>query len=129
LYLKSPETIDIGPQGQWPVEVVLSTRGAHVEGKVQTSADHPNAVEGATVLLVADGTKPVHVLRQAVTDVAGKYSFSSVPPGNYRVLALEDIETNAWENPEVALTFEGKGLAMELKPGEQATHDLVLTQP
>jgi Carboxypeptidase regulatory-like domain len=129
LYLKSPETIDVGPEGHGPVEVVLSTLGAHVEGKVQASADHPDAVEGATVLLVADGTKPVRILRQAVTDVAGKYSFSSVPPGNYRVLALEDIENNAWENPSVAETFGGKGLAMELKPGEQATHDLVLTQP
>jgi Carboxypeptidase regulatory-like domain len=129
LYLKSPQEIEIGPEGHAPIEVVLSTRAARVTGKVQTSAEHPVPVEAATVLLVTDGTKPVRVLKYAITDVDGAYSIAGIPPGKYRLLALEDIETNTWENPVVAGAFEGKGVAIECGAGEKAERDLVLAQP
>jgi hypothetical protein len=129
VYLKSPPEIEIGPEGHHPVEVILDTHGASVGGKVQTSAEHPAPVEAATVLLVTEGVKPTRVLKFAITDVDGKYAIPSVPPGKYRVVALEDIETSSWENPDVAQTFEGKGTALELSTGEKAARDLVLSQP
>jgi len=129
LYLKSPGEIEIGPDGHEPINVVVSSSGASIEGKVQSSANHPDAVEAATVLLIADAEKQVRVLRHAITDADGKFAMDSIPPGKYRLVALEDIETSSWDNPAVAQTFEGRGIAIELAPSDKAMHTLFLTQP
>jgi hypothetical protein len=86
-------------------------------------------VESATVLLISDGEKPVRVWKSAISDADGKFSINSIPPGKYRLLALDDVETSSWENPAVAQTFEGRGVAIELAPNAKAQHDLTLSQP
>jgi hypothetical protein len=129
LYLKSAPEIEIGSDGHEPIKVVIGNNGASVEGKVQVSADRPDAVESATVLLISDGEKPVRVWKSAISDADGKFSINSIPPGKYRLLALDDVETSSWENPAVAQTFEGRGVAIELAPNAKAQHDLTLSQP
>jgi protocatechuate 3,4-dioxygenase beta subunit len=129
LYLKSPGEIEIGLDGHEPIKVVVSSNGASIEGTVQSSAGHPVAVEAATVLLVSDGEKNVRVLKHAITDPDGKFAMASIPPGKYRLVALEDIETSSWDNPAVAQTLEGRGLAIELAPSDKAMRTLFLTQP
>jgi hypothetical protein len=129
LFLKSPHEIEIGPEGHGPIEVIISSRGASVQGAVQTSKDNPATVEAATVLLISDAEKQPRVLQHAVTGVDGAYTITRIPPGKYRLLALEDIETNSWENPDVAHSFDGKGIAIELGASEKASHDLLLSQP
>jgi Carboxypeptidase regulatory-like domain len=129
LYLKSPHEVEIGPEGHAPIEVVISSQGARVQGKVQVSAQNSALVEAATVLLIAEVDKQQRVVQYAVTGIDGSYNLTRIPPGKYRLLALEDIETNSWEDPSVARTFEGRGVAIELGPAEKATHDLLLNQP
>jgi hypothetical protein len=126
LFLKSPIEVEIGPEGHAPVEVVISSQGAAVQGTVRTSAENTTPVEAATVLLISDAGK---VLQHAVTNMDGAYMLSRIPPGKYRLLALEDIETDSWENPDVARTFAGKGTAVEFGPAEKSSHDLTLSQP
>jgi protocatechuate 3,4-dioxygenase beta subunit len=121
-YLKAPAEIEMGVKGHDPIEVVISTQAASVEGRVQAAAD---PVESATVLLVAGGK----VVQHAITDADGKYAIGSIPPGKYRLLALDDMETGSWEDPDVARGFEGKGVAIELGPSEKVAKDLVLNQP
>jgi hypothetical protein len=129
-YLKLPREIEIGPQGHEPVEVVLSSQGASVQGKVQVSAENKALVEASTVLLIAEAEKqPPRVLQYSITGMDGTFTLTRIPPGKYRLLALEDIETNTWEDPTVARTFEGKGVAIELGGSEKSTHDLLLSQP
>jgi hypothetical protein len=134
LFLKSSHEIEIGPDGHAPIEVTISTQGASVQGKVQVSAENTAPVEAATVLIFpenknAENEKQPRVLESAVTGSDGVYTLSRIPPGKYRLLALEDIETNSWDNPDVARRFEGKGLAIELGPSEKAAHDLPVSQP
>jgi hypothetical protein len=120
-YLKSPAGIEIGPDGHEPVQVVLSSQGAQVSGKVP--------VEGSTVLLIPDGEKPVRVLKFAVANADGNYVIDSIPPGKYRLVALEDIESQSWENPVVAQRFEGGGMAVDLGTGAKVSIDLTLFRP
>jgi len=121
-FIKSPLEVEIGAQGHEPIEVVISSRGASVQGKV---ADNAGPVEAATVLLVSGSS----VLQHAITGMDGTYALSRIPPGKYRLVAVEDIETNSWDNPDVARTFEGKGVAVAFGPSEKATRDLLLSQP
>jgi hypothetical protein len=129
LYLRSPLEIEIGPEGHPPIEVVISSQGAGVQGRVQVSAENHDLVEASTVLLISEADKQPRVLQYAITGIDGTFSLSRIPPGKYRLLAVEDIETNSWEDPAVARAFEGKGLAIELGPAEKSTHDLLLGQP
>ena len=117
-----------------PVEIVISSQGAVVQGKVNTSAENASPVEAATVLLISDTEKPEaekqpRVVQHAFTNMDGAYTFSRIPPGKYRLLALEDIETGSWENPDVVRTFAGKGTAIDLAASEKAPHNLTLSQP
>jgi Carboxypeptidase regulatory-like domain len=121
MYLKSPAEVEITPGFAGPLEVVVSTRGAEVTGKVTGKVP----VEAATVLLLTDGKQP-HVVKYAISDPDGKYLMRGIPPGKYRLLALEDIETSSWEDPAVAAAFEGKGLSIDLAPSAKTSQDLTL---
>jgi hypothetical protein len=126
LYLKSTREIEIGNEGPKAIDVVVSGQGARVDGKVRAAGERPDAVEAATVLLISE-TNPARVTKFAISNPDGAYSLAGIPPGAYRLLALEDIETMSWENPETAKSFEGKGSPLTLGAGEKATRDLVVT--
>lgn len=129
LFLKSPHEIEIGTEAHAPIEVVISSQGASVQGKVHVSTDNPALVEAATVLLLLDAEKQPRVAASAITGPDGSYTLSRIPPGKYRLLALEDIETNSWENPEITRRFDGKGLSIDLIPSQKASQDLLISQP
>jgi hypothetical protein len=124
-YMSSPSQVEITPSMKGPIEVVISGRGARLGGKVLTPADQP--VEAATVLLVKDGKDP-QAVKYGITDPDGKFAMQAIPPGKYRLLAIEDIETMSWQNPDVLAPFEGKGVAVELPPAASLTQNLVVTQ-
>jgi Carboxypeptidase regulatory-like domain len=121
MYLKFPREIEVGPDFSGPLEIVVSAQGAQVSGKVQVSEGKP--VEAATVLVVAEGGPP-RVAGYAVSDAAGTYKVEGLPPGKYRMIAVEDIETLSWQDPSVAAGFEGKGVPVELAPSAKVSQDL-----
>jgi large repetitive protein len=113
-YQKSPREIEIAPDFTGPLEVAIGTDGAEVKG---------SAAEAETILLLTDGKLP-HVVKYAIADADGKYELHGIPPGKYRILALDDIETLSWEDPAVANGFEGQGVPIELAPAAKVAQDL-----
>lgn len=113
-YQKSPREIELAPDFTGALEVTIGTDGAEVKG---------TAAEAQTILLLTDGKTP-RVVKYAIADADGKYEVHGIPPGKYRLLALDDIETLSWEDPAVANGFEGKGIPIELAPSAKATQDL-----
>ena len=82
-----------------------------------------------TLQEIQDSFAAVANVRATITDADGTFAMDSIPPGKYRLIALDDIETSSWDNPAVAQTFEGRGIAIELAPGNKALRTLLLTQP
>jgi hypothetical protein len=121
MYLKSPREIEVGPDFAGPLEIVVSAQGAQLSGKVQVSEGKP--VEAATVLVLTEGKQP-RVAGYAISDMAGAYKVTGIPPGKYRLIAVEDIETLSWQDPAVAAGFEGKGVAVELASSARVVQDL-----
>jgi hypothetical protein len=110
------ETID--------VKIVLADDGALVHGIVRDKDQQP--VPGATVLLATDRRSRADRYATATSDQNGRYDFSAIPPGNYKLFAWEDLESNAWDDPEFLLDPEEQGRKLASDPGERKIVDLQL---
>jgi hypothetical protein len=96
--LNEEMTIRDGERG--PLRIVLSTRGAVVEGEVDD--DFVRGGRSAAILLAPRGPY-VHVLsyyQGRLTDAAGRFRFIGVTPGEYRVYAFQVMQPGAFQDPE-----------------------------
>jgi hypothetical protein len=101
LHLEKP------PEGR--VEVVLGTNPGIVEGTAG-AAD-------VSVVLVPNVRQRTELYRAATTDPAGRFRFDKVPPGDYKVFAWTEVETDAWYDTEFMKTYENRGVALSVRDG------------
>jgi len=95
------------------LDAVVAAGGGKVEGVVLDSRARP--VVGAYVVLVPDrGRFRPDVYRTATSDASGRFSISTVPPGNYRVFSWEGIEQYAWFDPDLLARSENRGRAVRV---------------
>jgi hypothetical protein len=72
------------------------------------------------------GTSPRH-LRHAYTSPDGEYAFDHLPPGEYYVIAIDDAESEDWQDPQTLAVLAGRATTLAVAPGGAAkTLDLVL---
>lgn len=103
------------------LDVLLSPKAATVSG-VATGAG------GSTVVLVPQEKERTGIdayYQQTTADRSGRFTFRSVPPGEYKVFAWEDVEDTAWLDPEFLKPVEDKGERVTV--GEGATGSVQLT--
>ena len=102
----------------YTLDVMLSAQGGTIEGTVLDSADH--AVAYATVVSVpsAEHRKRPDLYQQDTTDQQGHFSLRGLNPGEYTVLAWEDLEDN-YRDPEFLKSYEGRGHSVRLDEGER----------
>ncbi len=60
----------------------------------------------------------------ARTDSTGAYRLSSVPPGDYLLVAVEDVEQGEWFDPEFLDQIKDDATKVKVGEGEQKTQDL-----
>jgi hypothetical protein len=54
----------------------------------------------------------------------GRYAFRSLPAGDYRLIAVEDVEPGQWFDPAFLKELLGASLAVSLAPGEKRVQDI-----
>jgi protocatechuate 3,4-dioxygenase beta subunit len=114
--------LSIAPQEQ--LEVMIGT-GAKIDGTVVNEKREP--VVNATVALVPmTARRRIDLYRTTTTDTMGRYKLQGVPPGAYRAFAWEDVERDAWQNPDFLVLIEGRGATVQVSEGSQATEDLIV---
>lgn len=103
---------------QATLEVTISSRGAHVQGTVSDADGLPAA--GVTVVLVPDEAHRSEFRRymQRTSDSYGRFDFRGIAPGDYKLFSWEQVEANAWEDPEFLKPFEAKGETISLQEGD-----------
>jgi hypothetical protein len=106
------------------LEIILSSRGAHVQGTVTNEDSLPAA--GVWVVLVPD---PNHRSRSDLyhaqtTDQYGHFDFRGLPPGEYKLFSWEEVEDGAWQDPEFLKPVENKGEKIDLHESDQKTVNL-----
>jgi protocatechuate 3,4-dioxygenase beta subunit len=106
------------PNGNSAIEITLSATAGQVSGSVGDKDGKP--VAGAMVALFdkgAEGAQPWNFY----TDENGNFTFKGLKPGDYNVLAWEDIEPGAYMDPEFLKKWESRAVEVKIDPsGSQA---------
>jgi len=94
------------------LEILLGKASAELKGVVMGADKKP--VAGAIVVLLPESGRDT-LYRTATSDHDGTFVIKSVVPGRYRALAWEDLEPDAFRDPEVVKPAEGQAAQVELE--------------
>ena len=133
-YLKSARMDDVDVlNGFWKfsgkptgiLNVVLGDKPGRVEGSLSNSSSKP--VPGVQVVLIPENLRYRTELYKTVdTDESGRFAFRGVAPGDYRVFSWEELEPNAWFDPELLSKYEQQGKLVHVTEASQETVDIKL---
>ena len=100
------------------LEIVLSNAGAKVDATVLDDAGQP--VAGVRVVLVPEPRRRAHgrLFKDATTDGGGRISLTGIAPGDYKLFAWEDVEEEAYRDPEYLRAYEDRGEKISFEEGE-----------
>jgi hypothetical protein len=99
-----------------PIEVTLSATAGDISAAVVDKDGKP--VPNALVALMPRDGKST---RANSSDDAGGVYFRGLKPGDYRIMAFEDIPQGAYQDPDFIKPFEGSATTVKLDPsGKQA---------
>jgi hypothetical protein len=108
------------------LEIILSATAAQINGSVTDKDGQP--VVGATVALIPKDGAPLAV--SGSSDAAGRFRFAGLKPGEYRLLAWDEIEPGAFMDPEFVKQFESGAEAVTLAAsGRQSVELKVIRVP
>lgn len=54
----------------------------------------------------------------------GTFSITGLPPGDYRIAAVTEIDTGGWLNPDLHRELLPASISFRLMEGQRATQDL-----
>ena len=112
------------------VNVVLTDRTTELSGTVRDARS--NGVGAITV--IAFSTEQEHWRPQsrritsARTDQAGAFRMRNLPPGDYFVVAVDDVEQGEWFDPAFLERVRPDATRVSVSEGEKKTQDLRLPQ-
>lgn len=123
--LDDPYTLD--PSAPAPTVVLtLTDRHSSLSGVFQDASGR--ATSEITVIVFpanpawwGETSRRVRVQRPG-TD--GKYAFADLPPGDYVLAAVTDMEPDAWKDPALLRSLVASGVKVTIGEGEQKTQDL-----
>lgn len=98
--------IDADRAGADPLEVLLSMRGGTVSGTVADAGAH------VTVLLIpeiSDAPKCGREANETTLDHAGSFTFRNIAPGKCRLLAWNDLPSEAWRDADFWSEMKDEG--------------------
>ena len=112
-----------GSGGQ--IDILLSPNAASVSGIVHDPSPDANGqpLGGVVVTLWTPGVPPENAndfTLTWVTDANGQFSFTGLPPGEYRVAAWEQIDPGLGTAPDFRIKFEGKAATVKLQENDHS---------
>jgi hypothetical protein len=109
------EPLQINDEGSRLILRVGFTPG-QVTGTVTEKAGQP--FRAATTVLVPSSRNRLDLYRTATSDQDGRFTFANVAPGDYKILAWEDVPRGAYTDPAFLKNYEDRGRTITLDKGE-----------
>jgi hypothetical protein len=106
--------------GQATIEVLINTNPGSLEGTV-TRDQRPAA--NATVVLVPETNRRQNpaLYKVARSDAQGRFTFTLIPPGLYKVFAWDSIQASAYQNAGFLEKVETRGVGVSITPGSRSS--------
>ena len=111
------------------VEIRLDSGAGQITGSIYSDGESQNPAPGAAVVLIPDASRRSisEDFRFATADRSGKFILKSVPPGEYLILAAEEIERDSFMAPEFIQAYEDSGKSVRVEEGDSLRVDLQTT--
>ncbi|HEV2688316.1 MAG TPA: carboxypeptidase-like regulatory domain-containing protein, partial [Bryobacteraceae bacterium] len=119
--------LDLTPGMGGAIEIRLSANAADVSGTV-----HNDKSETVGDVVVTLGPASVETaaqtlfFRQTRTSANGQFKLRNLPPGDYRLLAWEEVDGQLITDPEFRARFDSNSVVVKLSDGSHETSDLKL---
>ncbi len=98
------------------LEISLGFGSGRVEGTVTDS--RLQAVNAGRVVAVPDRMRfRTDLYRSFSVDQNGRFTFPTLPPGDYKIFAWESIEDNGWFDPELLSRSEARAASIHVNEG------------
>jgi len=113
------EEMRIGPGSSGPLNIVVSARGAQVEGNVQAESE-----QRRSLIVLAPWGKFRHVasfFRVTMSDEKGHFELRGITPGEYRLFAFDDMKPQRWLEPGYLDRFEKEADKLGITEGAKAS--------
>lgn len=100
-----------------PLDIVLGTNPGTIDGTVvnetlQVSGD-------VSVALLPDVRRRTDLYKSTTTDPSGRFRFEGVPPGDYKLFAWVEVESDAWYDSDFMSTYENRGKPVRVAEGSK----------
>jgi len=108
------------------LDLVASANGAVAEGMVTDQKGEP--VANAMIVAVPEPRLRARIERYRTTesDQSGRFALHGIQPGDYTLFAWENVEGEAYYNPDFLKTYETQGSALRVSEGDRKTVQLVV---
>jgi hypothetical protein len=109
--------------------ITFTDRVTEVAGTVQDSAGQP-APEYHVVVFASDRihwTAPSRRIRSVRPAADGKFIIPNLPPGEYLIAAVNDLEPGEWYDPSLLGQLSRTAIRISLADGEKKTQDVRLS--
>ena len=120
LHINSPPTS--------PIEIVLATDSGEVTG-VATGPKR-EVMTNVVVVLVPDSLplrRRLDLYKNTTSDAYGRFTFSSVAPGDYKIFAWDYVREGAWANPQFLELYESAGKPIHIGEGKKLETEVSIT--
>jgi uncharacterized protein (DUF2141 family) len=108
------------------VNVEFTDKFTDLKGTIQSQLGQPTA-DFTVILFPSDSRYWVALgrrIRSARPSSDGKFSFSGLPAGDYRIAAVTDIEPGAWNDPALLQQLMPASLPVRLVEGQPVVQDV-----
>lgn len=102
------------------LELIVANDSASITGTVQKPNGDPVASARVTAV-PANNSQRRDLFKSANSGTDGTFTLSNLPPGSYKIFAWEEVEANAWMDPEFRRPFESLGTTATIRDGSGPT--------
>lgn len=120
------QPIDVKSENVNGLNVIFTDKISSLSGTVRDARGNPVG-DVAVIVFPADERLWFSQSRQVVTsrsDGSGAYRVSTIPPGDYLTIAVDDVEQGEWFDPAFLDQIRGRATKIKIEEGDQRTQDL-----
>jgi 5-hydroxyisourate hydrolase-like protein (transthyretin family) len=104
--------------------LVVAADSGQIDGVVRDASGRP--APAVPVALIPASALRLDLYKDVITDINGIFRLTNVPPGDYTLLALEEIEPYAWFDRELTDRLKPRGRALRVEGSSQNSVELQL---